>query len=112
VGRSIRVAAYGLTIVVIWGPLTLSLIIPTIGPFVLAIGLLGQLLWGGNLLTVAAHEHHGLDGGRAYFAGWLAPVLALLVAGSVVGVGLFVEEATEPSRAPDVYYPEPGRPGY
>lgn len=105
---SMRAAAYGLTVVLVWAPLTISLLLPTIGVIVLSLVFLGQLLWGANVGVTVARAQHGLEGGRAYFAGWLPAILTLLVVGTILGGTWLVRDVTEPSRSPDLYYPEPG----
>jgi len=104
---SLRAAAYGLTVVLVWAPLTVSLLLPTIGLVVLLVVFAGQLVWGANVGVIVARSHHGLEGARATFAGWF-PAALLIVALAVIGGGAWlVRDVTEPSQAPDLYYPDP-----
>lgn len=105
---SVRAAAYGLTVVLVWAPFTIALLLPTIGLIVLSLLFLGQLVWGASLLTTVAREHHGLTGARAAIAGWTPAVLTLLLVGITAGGIWLARDVTEPSHAPDVYYSEPG----
>ncbi len=102
---SLRTAAYGLTVVLVWAPLTVVLLLPTLGLVVMGIVLVAQLVWGANVGVTVARAHHGLDGARAVFAGWLPAALALLLVGLTLGGAWLVRDVTEPSRAPDVYEP-------
>lgn len=104
---SVRAAAYGLTIVLLWAPLTVALLLPTVGVIVLSLLFLGQLVWGGNLLTVVAREHHGLEGRRAALAGFTPAILTLLLVATTAGGVLWARAVTEPSRAPDAYHVDP-----
>jgi len=97
----VRAAAYGQTIVILWAPLTLTLLVPVLGAVALALGVLAQLAWGAHVLSTVAATGHGLRGGRALAAGAAPSMLALvLIVGSIV-LSLAVDLG--PSRAPDVY---------
>lgn len=105
---SLRTVAYGLTVTLVWAPLTVTLLLPTIGVIVMSLVFLGQLAWGANVGVTVARSRHGLDGGRAVFAGWLPAALVLLLVGGTLGTAWLIRDVTEPSRAPDIYYPDPG----
>jgi len=104
---SVRAAAYGLTVVLVWAPLTVALLLPTIGVIVLSLLFVGQLVWGAGLLTTVAREHHGLEGARAALAGWTPAILTLLLVGLAAGGVWVARDVTQPSQSPDAYYSDP-----
>lgn len=104
---SVRAAAYGLTVVLVWAPMTVALLLPTIGLIVLSLLFLGQLVWGASLLTTVAREHHGLEGGRAALAGWTPAILTLVLVGLGAGAIWLARDVTQPSQSPDAYYSDP-----
>lgn len=105
---SLRAAAYAQTIVLVAVPLAIVALVPGVGPIVVAVVWIVQLAWHASALTAAARAHHGLDGGRALFAGWLPSLLVFAVVAGTLVLALVVRDAVEPSRSPDVYYPDPG----
>lgn len=111
IATSLRAAAYAMSAVMLWLPLGLAILLPDVGTIVLVLACLGQLAYGGVVLTTVARAHHGLRGGRAAVAGWATPVLALLLAVGIVALGTAVHRAVTPSHAPDVYLPASGSGG-
>jgi len=100
---STRAAAYALAVQAVWLVLAPGAALPVVGPIVLGVACVAQLLWLGGALTDVARERHALSSARARVAGFAPSLLiAVLVVVVLVAVSL-ASDALHPSQGPDVY---------
>lgn len=81
-------AAYLHAITVTYVPLAILQRIPGIGAFIGLFGYLGIEVYFALGLTVVAERHHGLEGGRATFAGWFPFLVIAGLLGSCCLLGV------------------------
>lgn len=100
---SVRAAAYALAVGAIWLVLAPGVALPVVGPLVLGVACLAQLVWLGSVLTNVARERHALGGPRARIAGFApsAVIFAFLVA--VLVATQLASGVLDPTQGPDVY---------
>jgi len=100
---ALRATSYAQAVVLVWGPLTLAMLLPQLGLIVICLGMIAQLAWGTSILITVARSQYELRGGRAVFAGALPSILAALALATLLTLSWLASEASEPDRSPDRY---------
>jgi hypothetical protein len=89
-GASVWATSYLSAIHLTWLPLGVIQNVPFIGPVLALFGYLAIEIWYSLALTTVARRYHGLEGGRATFAGWFPFLVFFVLSISCCVLGLFL----------------------